>query len=340
MQTNGPIQDYARYASANASNLLRPHAPGETTDAAIFIYRKSFSAMSQLALLPSLYISGFAVVFYQLIFPRLFETQYESDTNLQVLEFCLYLFGGLTAGFIVATIGLAKIATYSHVLVEASVNGEEINRVEIERRAAGHFGLAYRTMLRTVWYTLAATLISLAPIILAGLLLSVTNDNNILPGVIAVYASTCVPVGIIWSLTRLNIGLGAVSVALNENKKPKESIQRSKYLFGSKSKPPPKTNPAATAIGGSILIYILLRIGYSSLLSQLGLAAMITKVVPTPYLKVAVDIAISILPEFIAIWLVTPYVAVSAAMFYYQRRICVEGLDISILNEKLPTSRR
>lgn len=340
MQTNGPIRDYAQYASANSSPLLRPHAPGETSDAAIFIYRKAFSSISQLALLPSLFISGFAIVFYELIFPRLFETKYEANTNLQILEFCLYLFGGLTAGFIVATIGLAKIATYAHVLVQAAVNHEEVNRVEIERRAAGFFGLAYRTMLRTIFYTLAATMISLIPIILAGLALSVTNDRNYLPSLIGIYSLLGVPVGIIWSLTRLNIGLGAVSVGLNENTKPKESIQRSKYLFGSKSKPAPKSNPAASAIGGSILIYILLRAGYSSLLSSVGITEAVTNILPTPYLKVAGSIVIGILPEFIAIWLVTPYVAIAASLFYYQRRICVEGLDISILNEKLPSSRR
>jgi hypothetical protein len=340
MQTNGPIRDYAQYASANSSSLLRPHAAGETSDAAIYLYRKSFSAMSQLALLPSLFISGFAVVFYELIFPRLFETHYQSDTNLQILEFCLYLFGGLSAGFIVATIGLAKIATYAHVLVESAINNEEVNRVEIERRAAGHFGIAYRTMLRTIWYTLAATLLSLFPIIIAGLLLSVTNERNLIPSLVGIYSLLVVPVGVIWSLTRLNIGLGAVSVALNENRKPKDAIGRSKYLFGSKSKPPPKANPAASAIGSSLLVYLLLRAGYSSLLSTLNVGETITKMLPTPYLKVVGNIVVSILPEFIAIWLVTPYVAVAAAMFYYQRRICVEGLDISILNEKLPSSRR
>jgi hypothetical protein len=340
MQTNGPIRDYAQYASANSSQLLRPHAPGETSDAAIYLYRKSFSAMSQLALLPSLFISGFAVVFYELIFPRLFETHYQSDTNLQIMEFCLYLFGGLSAGFIVATIGLAKIATYAHVLVESAINNEEVNRVEIERRAAGHFGIAYRTMLRTIWYTLAATMLSLIPIVIAGLLLSVTNERNVIPSLVGIYSLLVVPVGVIWSLTRLNIGLGAVSVALNENRKPKEAIERSKYLFGSKSKPPPKANPASTAIGSSLLVYLLLRAGYSSLLSTLNVGETITKMLPTPYLKVVGNIVVSILPEFIAIWLVTPYVAVAAAMFYYQRRICVEGLDISILNEKLPSSRR
>ena len=340
MQTNGPIRDYAQYASANSSKLLRPHSAGETTDAAIFLYRKSFGAMAQLALLPSLFISGFAVVFYELIVPRLFETRYAADTNLQIIEFCLYLFGGLTAGFIVATIGLARIATYAHVLVEAAVNNEEINRVEIERRAAGHFGLAYRTMLRTIWYTLAATMLSLLPIIVAGLFLSITKDTNFLPSLIGIYSLLGVPVGVIWSLTRLNIGLGAVSVALNELKKPREAIQRSKYLFGQKSKPPPKANPASSAIGGSLLIYILLRAGYSSLISSLSIGEQITRILPTPYLKVVGNIVVSILPEFIAIWLVTPYVAVAASMFYYQRRICVEGLDISILNEKLPTSRR
>ena len=340
MQTNGPVQDYARYVSGSTSKLLRPHAPGETTDAAIYLYRKSFSAISQLALLPSLYISTFAIVFYELIFPRLFETRYESDTNLQILEFCLYLFGGLSAGFVVATIGLARIATYAHVLVEAEIKNEEITRAEIDRRASGDFGLAYRTMLRTIWYTLAASLLSLAPIILAGLLLSITKDTNVVPSLIAIYSSIGVPIGVIWSLTRLNVGLGAVSVGLNENKRPKEAIERSKYLFGPKSKPPPKANPASLAIGGSILIYILLRIGYSSLLSEFSVGDIVTKLLPTPYLKVAGSIVISILPEFIAIWLVTPYVAIATALFYYQRRICVEGLDISILNEKIPSSRR
>jgi hypothetical protein len=340
MQTNGPVQDYARYVSGTTSKLLRPHAPGETTDAAIFLYRKSFSAISQLALIPSLYISSFAVIFYELIFPRLFETRYESDTNLQILEFCLYLFGGLSAGFVVATIGLAKISTYAHVLVEAEIKNEEITRADIERRASGHFALAYRTMLRTIWFTLSASLISLLPIILSGLLLSVTKDTNVLPSLVAIYSSIGVPVGVILSLTRINVGLGAVSVGLNEKKTSKEAFARSKYLFGPKSKPPPKANPASSAIGGSIILYILLRIGYSSLLSEFSVGEIITKLLPTPYLKVASSIVISILPEFIAIWLVTPYVAIAAAMFYYQRRICVEGLDISILNEKLPSSRR
>lgn len=340
MQTNGPIQDYARYVSASTSKLLRPHAPGETSDAAIFIYRKAFSSISALSLLPSIFISGFVVVFFQLLFPRLFETQYKSNTNLQILEFCLYLFGGLTAGFIIATIGLAKIATYSHVLVEAAVKNEDINRAEIERRARPYFPLAYRTMLRTIWFTLSTTLLSLLPVILAGLSLSITKENNSLPGYVAIYSMLVIPVGIIWSLTRLNIGLGAISVALNESKKPKEAIVRSKYLFGSKSKPPPKANPAASAIGSSLLIYLMLRVGYSVAISQLGLEDMILQSLPSPYLKAIVNIVFGILPEFIAVWLVAPFVAIAAALFYYQRRITVEGLDITILNEKLPSNRR
>ena len=340
MQTNGPIQDYARYVSATTSKLLRPHGPGETSDSAIFIYRRSFPTISSLTMLPSLFISGFAVVFYQRLFPRLFETQYQGDTNLQILEFCLYLFGGLTAGFIVATIGLAKIATFAHVLVDAAVKNEDLNKVEVERRAAPYFGIAYRTMMRSIWYTLSIVFLSILPIVFAGLSLSITKDNNIIPGLVGIWSVLVIPVGIIWSLTRLNIGLGAASVAFNESKPPKEALKRSRYLFGSKSKPPPKANPAASAIGGSILIYVLLRIGYSSVISQLGISDAIIKFMPSPYLKVIANIAIGILPEFITIWLVTPYVAVAAALFYYQRRICVEGLDISILYEKLPSSRR
>lgn len=340
MQTNGPVQDYARYVSATTSKLLRPHAAGETTDAAIYIYRRAFSSIASLSLLPSLFISGFAVVFMQLLFPKLFETQYKSDTSMQIMEFCLYLFGGLTAGFIVATIGLAKIATYAHVLVEASVKNEEVNRTEIERRSRPYFLKAYRVMLRSILYTLWIAFATILPVVLAGLALAITKETNFLPSLIGVYSLLLIPAGIIWSLTRLNIGLGAVSVALNEGTNPKESLRRSRYLFGSKSKPAPKANPAATAIGGCFLIYLLLRVGYSATVSALGLRDHLVGWMPSPYLKVLADIALGILPEFLTIWLVTPYVATAAAMFYYQRRICVEGYDISLLNEKLPSSRR
>ncbi|MBS1701255.1 MAG: hypothetical protein JST12_06310 [Armatimonadetes bacterium] len=326
--------------SATTSKLLRPHAPGETSDAAIFLYRRSFSAIANLSLLPSLFISGFAVVFFELLFPRLFETRYQNDTSSQILEFTLYLFGGLTAGFIVATIGLAKVATYAHVLVEAEVKNEEINQVEIERRARPYFGLAYKTMLRTVWYTLSIAFLSVIPLIVSGLLVGITGEGNVIPGILGILSIFFIPVGIIWSLTRLNIGLGAISVALNENKSPKEAIERAKYLFGSKSKPAPKANPAASAIGSTFLIYLLLRVGYSSAMAAIGIQDWVRNAMPSPYLKVIADIVLGILPEFLAIWLVTPFVAIAAALFYYQRRICVEGLDISILYEKLPSSRR
>jgi hypothetical protein len=250
------------------------------------------------------------------------------------------LFGGLTAGFIVSTIGLAKIATYAHVLVGAEIKNEEINRVEIERRAMGYFKLAFRTMMGTVWFTLGVIFITLIPIILAGLLMSVTPDNNAIPGVIAIYASIGIPLGIIWSLTRLNSGLGAAPVALNEGKQPKEAIKRSKDLFGPMSKPPPLANPAASAIGTTFMAYILLRTGYSALLSMIGIDDLISTSMPTPYLKAMANIVVNIVPEFVAIWLVTPYVAIAAALFYYQRRICSEGLDISILHEKIPSNRR
>ena len=340
MQTNGPIQDYARYVSATTSKLLRPHGPGETSDAAIYIYRRAFSSISSLSLLPSVFISGFVVVFIQLLFPRLTETNYEGNTSMQILEFCLYLFGGLTAGFFVATIGFAKIATYAHVLVDAAVKNEEINRVEIERRAGPYFFAAYKSMLRTIWFTMAPTLISLVPVVLAGLSLSITKDTNTIPSLIGVYSLILIPICLIWTLTRLNVGLGAVSVALNEGTNTKDSVARSRYLFGSKSKPTPKTNPASTAIGGSLLIYLLLRAGYSAAVSELGIEDYVLRNLPSPYLKVVVQIFFSILPEFLAIWLVVPYVATAASLFYYQRRICVEGMDISILNEKLPSYRR
>ncbi|MFO0044032.1 MAG: hypothetical protein ACK53G_01145 [Armatimonadota bacterium] len=49
---------------------------------------------------------------------------------------------------------------------------------------------------------------------------------------------------------------------------------------------------------------------------------------------------LSILPEFIAIWLIVPFIALTGALYYQQRRIVVEGLDIETLYEILPANRR
>lgn len=340
MQTNGPIRDYASYANLNQRRYLRPEAPGETLDSAIHTYRLYFKDICQLTLLPSLLISGFLTCFTSLLLPRLFKTSFSENTTLQVIEFVVVLFGGLTTGFVVSALGLSRISVICHTVADLQFKNQSMVLSEIERASFAVLFRTFATLLRTFFFVIFPFALSVSPILICGLLLAVTPKTDALLGIISILCLFLIPIGGIWSLTRLSTGIGAISVAISENKKPREAIARTRYLSSSKSRPPVRSNPVVTAIINSTVLYLVLRSGYSSIDSLVGFSDTVIQWFRSPILNQTAELTFSILPEFIAIWLIVPFISVTGAMFYHQRRIVVEGLDIKTLYEELPANRR
>jgi hypothetical protein len=340
MQTRGPIRDYSRYALSARSRNLRPKSQGEISDAAAYAYRTHFGIIGPLCLVPSLYVSTFILIFFLLVFPRLFETEYANDLSKQVVEFAALLFGGLTIGFAVCNVGLAKIATICHVVVQSTMLDEELSRDEIERRANKLMIPAYQTLLRSVLHVVGILLLSLAPLVIGGLLLPKTSSDNFLPGILAFISIVSIPIGFILMLMRVGVGMGSVCVNIAEGLSPKESLKRAKYLFGTKSKPVIRGNPALSSGFVTFIIYLCLRAGFTALISSLDVDAFLLEHINIPVLKILVNIIINLLPEFIFVWLAIPYIGMVASFFYYERKIAVEGMDIEVLYKNLPAGRR
>jgi hypothetical protein len=340
MQTRGPVKDYSRYALSARSRHLRPKSAGEVGDVAAHTYRTNFGLIGPLCLIPSLYVSTFVLVFFLLVFPRLFETDFKDDLSMQVVEFVLLLLGGISIGFAVCNIGFAKIATICQVVVEATMLDEELSREEIERRASKRLFPAYKTLLVSVFHVVGILLITLIPLVIGGLLLPSTSDNNVIPGILAVASIIAIPLGFVLMLTRLGVGMGSVCINIAEGLNAKESLKRAKYLFGNKSKPAIRGNPALSAGFIAFAIYILLRLGFLGLLETFNVKDFLFERIDMPILKILSNIFVNLLPEFIFIWLATPYVGMVASFFYYERRIAVEGMDIEVLYKNLPAGRR
>lgn len=340
MQTNGPIRDYASYANLNQRRYLRPESPGETLESAIHTYRLYFKEICQLTLIPSLLVSGFFTCFSSLLLPRLFKTTFSDNTSYQVLEFIVVLFGGLTVGFLVAALGLSRIAVICHTIADLQFRNQSMVLSEIERASFALLLRTFATLVRTFFFVILPFGVSLVPILICGFLLAVTPEKDALLGVVGILSLFLLPIGGVWSLTRLSTGIGAISVAIAENKTPKQAVERTKYLFSSKSKPPVRSNPVVTSIINSIVLYLVLRSGYSGADELIGFSDFILQWFRNPLMNQTAALALSILPEFIAIWLLTPFISIAGAMFYHQRRIVVEGLDIKTLYDELPANRR
>jgi hypothetical protein len=340
MQTNEPVRNYARYVVASTNKYLRPQSAGEATDSAVSIYREYFSRLISVCLIPTVYIACFLIVFFQLLFPRLFETQYSEDTTLQIIEFVVLLGVGLTAGVAIAAIGLAKLVTYANTVVRACFADEELTTSEVVRRSAESFGRAYKTTFIAFWYLGGLLTLSVVPIVFAGFLLKVTSEENAFPAFISFFTFVTIPVGIGLFLARLGVGLCVVNTSIAENLHGKEALKRTKYLFHRNTPPSTDGNVAQRGAVACGMVYLFLRLGYVLLDNQTGFKAMIVNWMPTSIVKVTVDIALGILPEFLAVLFTAPYIAIAASYAYYQRRIGVEGLDIETLYENLPASRR
>ncbi len=341
MQTSGPIKDFAKYAQVSQQQFLRPLTSSELSDAAIFVYRRSFRSIASLSLLPSLFVSGVVLVFFQLLYPYLFpKSEKDTDLALQVLQTTILLVGGIGLSTIVALIGLSRICAMAHVLAEAALRDEVPTQSEIEARAKPLYGKTYKLLVRSSIFSVGIAFLSLVPLLLSGIFGALTASYNMFPAIAVVISCIILPIGLIVALSRFSVALGTVSVGLAENKDPKASLKRAQYLFGAKSRPIPKANPASGGILAGVGIYFILRLGYSAAMSDLTLSDMILARMPTTLLRVIVDTMLSLLPEFLFIFLVLPFAAIAGALYYYQRRIVVEGLDITTLHEKLPANRR
>lgn len=340
LKTNGPVKDYSRYVLSSTPRYLRPLSDSEITDSALHLYRQQFFKLASHLLVPSLYVSGFAVVFFRLIFPRLFETKYAGNTNFQVIEFGVLLLGGLMIGSFVANIGLAKISSVCFEAAKAEIMGEEVHPNEIEFRSRSHQKQAYKTLFRAIWYVAGISLISIVPLMVSGFLLTVTKDSNVLPALIGIFSVISIPISLLFICIRIGVGMGIVITSLAESLNGQAATARAQYLFGPKSRPIPKKNPSVEGAVVTLLLYLFLRAGLYSLDSTLEIRDRLLDIIPFPLLKVGVDTAVGILPEFLVIWLALPYLAMSASLHYFQRRIAVEGLDIEVMSENLRSNRR
>lgn len=340
METNGPIRDFQKYAQVSTLPLLRPLGPTEIGDAAIYIYRSNFNKLIPLCMTPSLFVSSVIIVFFQLLTPIFFAKSESNDLLGQVLQSAILLFGGVTLSLIVALIGLSKIASLSHALVQTALRDETITQAELDRRAKPFAAQAFSLLLRASGFSLGIVMISLIPMLLSGILGAVTSDQSAVSAIVLFISLFAIPIGIIIALSRFSVALGTMSVGLSENLKPKGALERAKYLFSSKSRPMPKANPAANGLVMGGILYLFLRAGYSSVLSGLGLDVQLVEMMPTPLLRIFIENILRILPEFLAILFLLPYTTVAGALYYYQRRIVVEGLDIVTLYESLAPNRR
>jgi hypothetical protein len=339
MQTNGPVRDYARYANASSNPLLRPQSPQETNETAVSIFRRYFSRILPLTLIPSLYVSGFAVILIQMILPRLFETENVDNIRSQVVEFTVVLLVGCVAGTIAYALGTSQIAVIANEVVKAEMAGQDLTTSELERRCKARFSKTFITTLRISWHHSGLLMLGVLPLITAGFLLGITSTENQIPAYLVYLSGLMIIIGLIITLMRVGTTMIAVSIAAEEQISSGAAIKRSKSLqqvkFGRSG-----TDPVVNAAILVFLIYLLLVGSLAILNSMLKISSTIIEWFSNSLVKGFIDILLGLFPHMLVIVFVVPYLAICSSFNYYQRRIRLEGMDIEALFSKLPANQR
>lgn len=339
MQTNGPIQDYSEFVKAGVSQRFRPQSAAEISDQAAYIYRKHFSTIATACLVPSVYVSGFLVVLVNILLPRLTETRFEGNENLQIAEFALLSIVGMVVGFFMLALGYSKIFGVSYVIAAGDYTGNKFNLRDVESINSLNQGDAFRTILWGLWYVCSPMLLLFAPLLLLALLPLPASFSGGVSTLLVIGGVILVPTALIWSISRANVGFGSIAAGIFEHLRGKSLIERAKQLYA-RTAIYRRTESISSALVSTALIYIVLRLGYWAVLSIFNVSQWINNLTDNPFIRVWADVVISILPEFLACWLLTPYIAITFALDYYQRRINIEGLDIQALYEQLPQNQR
>lgn len=339
MQTNGPIRDYSEFVKAGVSERFRPQTAAEISDQAAYIYRKHFSTIATACLVPSIYVSGFLVVLFQMILPRLTETQFVSE-NLQIAEFAILAIVGMVVGFFMLALGYSKIFGISYVIAAGDYTGNKFNLRDVESINSLNQGAAFRTILWGLWYVCSPMLLLFAPLLLLAIVPLPESFGGLTSSLLVVGGVILVPAALIWSLSRANIGFGSIAAGIFEHLRGKALVDRAKQLYARAPMYMRRTDSISSAIVSTVLIYGILRLGYWAIIKSLDISGWIANMTDNPFVRVWADITIGILPEFLVCWLLTPYIAITFALDYYQRRINIEGLDIQALYEQLPQNQR
>ena len=336
MKTSERPRDYARYGRERVGTPPLPNNAAEVTAVALRLYRSRLGPLLSASLVPSLTLVAALMYTFQFALPGLTTTASPNDVARQVGEFAVGILVALFVAIPLAVLALAGIATAAAIEVVAWAGLGAVS-------AQGSYARGVRIFLRVLLVALAPMLVGLGLVLLAGLSLVVLPENSPVPGILGIVGGLLAALGGLIGIVSAARGSGAVAAGLYEGVGARAALTRVKALAKARGGYAMGQTSVESALVYGVFAGAILLVGTKGLDATLGVSKAVSAAMGDGAPGLVAEQVLTMLPWFLTVWLLLPYLAVTAALSYFERRVAVEGFDIELMAERLesrPRARR
>lgn len=315
---------------------LQPMASGEVLN----LTTKAFREIGMRVLRPTFSAATLVYIAFmmmtQLILPQMFTTKDPSSVYGQVVEVATTVLLGLLTALPITVIGLSIIVTHSVHATADFIADRNVH--ESERHARSDAGLmkTIKLTLRTMFLACSGLLGTLALLLVSALLNDSAGDLSALAGGIAIVAGFVSIAVFLYVSVRHSL---APAATLLEDVPVKSAAKRSVQLLRA-YKGAGSGDDTIVSIGFVLTVLgLCFWGGVEAIYGFLGIVPWLYNVVGRHWWgEVAISL-VSGLPYLFAFWVMAPIFSVGSTLVFFERKIRLEGYDISLLHEELRVKR-
>ncbi|MBL8059964.1 MAG: hypothetical protein JNK63_04515 [Chthonomonas sp.] len=315
---------------------LRPMTSGEILNLTTMAFREIGMAILRPTFSAATLVYVAFMMMTQLILPQMFTTRAPHSVSSQVSEVATTVVLGIFTALPILVIGLSIIITHSVHATADYVSNRWVHEGERQARSDQSLKLTMWLTLRTLVFACSGLLITLFLLLASALLNDIRPDLSAVAGGIAIFSSVVALAIFLYVLVRHSL---APAAALLENapnhEAPRRSIQLLRTYRGAGS-----GDDSIVAIGLSLtLLGLCFWGGIEAIYGTLGVIPWLTNVLGRHWWgEIAMSLATG-LPYLFAFWVIVPIYSVGTTLVFFERKIRLEGYDISLLHDELRVKR-
>ena len=296
----------------------------EMTDVAIRMFQTLGWTMLRLCAVPSLFCLASVGFIMDYLVPHLGTTT-KADWVGQVGELAGAILIGIVIGGPLYLIGTSSVSALVSQIVSDYLSGnvpeEETAKRALRTNLPGLMGLAWRELLLSL-----SGLIFAVVLLIGSAWLNRQGSGDVLTGLVAASSILAFLVGgCVFLYVRDRHVLASVIMVI-EGANAKQSAKRSHLL-----RKGPKSEALISQTFSLIFLTFIALIGFASVYEILGLEQLRKSIFEGfPYPQIWMT-AFDLLPTYLIIWFVLPVWSTLVTLFYFDRRIRLEGYDIDAL---------
>lgn len=315
---------------------LHPMSSGEVLDLTTKAYREigmrvlgpTFSAATLV------YIAFMMMT--QLVLPQLFTTKNPTNVYGQVAEVVTTVALGLLTALPIVIIGLSVIVTHSVHATSDFIANRSVHAGERQVRADQDLYRSMKLMGRTLLLACSGLLGTLALLLVSALLNDRFENLSAAAGGIAVLAALVSLAAFLYVMVRHSLApASALLEGLSTKQAAKRSVQLIRAYRGAGS-----GDDTILRLGFTLVLLALCSWGgIAGIYSLLGVMPWLQSVLGRHWWGEVAIALVSGLPYLLAFWVMAPVFSVGSTLVYFERRIRLEGYDISLLHQELALKR-